>query len=303
MYRTSIIDKLEVLINIINKEPYMVHMIILFLILGIVLLCGTMLSKKRVKTIYISWYILMLLSIIIKYSNSLSSLLNYFMNNIVYELVFPNFIVYIGIFIISNIYVINSILTNKTNIYKAINVIMYIFMSYISFVLFNLITTNNINVYEELDIYSNSDITSLIELSMIIFSIWTILNIIYKIIYKVKRNTYNISYEPVNMDIISNIEVDNIEDNTTIDTNIEDNNIVVEDNITNNIVNPTLELELYDINDNTSFNSILNSIMSNSSLELLSKSIDNSNCSIDEYRILSNIIRNKYKNTIGKLNN
>lgn len=283
MIRTNIFDKLQVLINIVTNEPFMLIMLILYLFLAVVLLYSSKLSKKKAKMVFISWYIFMIATISLEYKDKLLGLIDYLINNIIYEFVFPNYLVFIIIFVITNIYVINSIISkNSTKIYKVINITMYSLTSFISFILFYLITKNNINVYNELDVYTNKDITSLIELTMIIFSIWTIINIIYKLVYRVclKNKDDELKYMPVNMNnTIYEEEVNYFAD--LVDSNPR-------------VINPNLEIELVKVNDdNMNFNTMINNVMSKNNLELL-KELDKHNYSVYEYKILANMLKNSY---------
>lgn len=283
MIRTNIFDKLQVLINIVTNEPFMLIMLILYLFLAVVLLYSSKLSKKKAKMVFISWYIFMITTISLEYKDKLLGLIDYLINNIIYEFVFPNYLVFIIIFVITNIYVINSIISkNSTKIYKVINITMYSLTSFISFILFYLITKNNINVYNELDVYTNNDITSLIELTMIIFSIWTIINIIYKLVYRVclKDKDDELKYMPVNMNnTIYEEEVNYFAD--LVDSNPR-------------VINPNLEIELVKVNDdNMNFNTMINNVMSKNNLELL-KELDKRNYSVYEYKILANMLKNSY---------
>ena len=283
MIRTNIFDKLQVLINIVTNEPFMLIMLILYLFLAVVLLYSSKLSKKKAKMVFISWYIFMITTISLEYKDKLLGLIDYLINNIIYEFVFPNYLVFIIIFVITNIYVINSIISkNSTKIYKVINITMYSLTSFISFILFYLITKNNINVYNELDVYTNNDITSLIELTMIIFSIWTIINIIYKLVYRVclKDKDDELKYMPVNMNnTIYEEEVNYFAD--LVDSNPR-------------VINPNLEIELVKVNDdNMNFNTLINNVMSKNNLELL-KELDKRNYSVYEYKILANMLKNSY---------
>lgn len=283
MIRTNIFDKLQVLINIVTNEPFMLIMLILYLFLAVVLLYSSKLSKKKAKMVFISWYIFMITTISLEYKDKLLGLIDYLINNIIYEFVFPNYLVFIIIFVITNIYVINSIISkNSTKIYKVINITMYSLTSFISFILFYLITKNNINVYNELDVYTNKDITSLIELTMIIFIIWTIINIIYKLVYRVclKDKDDELKYMPVNMNnTIYEEEVNYFAD--LVDSNPR-------------VINPNLEIELVKVNDdNMNFNTMINNVMSKNNLELL-KELDKHNYSVYEYKILANMLKNSY---------
>lgn len=283
MIRTNIFDKLQVLINIVTNEPFMLIMLILYLFLAVVLLYSSKLSKKKAKMVFISWYIFMIATISLEYKDKLLGLIDYLINNIIYEFVFPNYLVFIIIFVITNIYVINSIISkNSTKIYKVINITMYSLTSFISFILFYLITKNNINVYNELDVYTNSDITSLIELTMIIFSIWTIINIIYKLVYRVclKDKDDELKYMPVNMD------------NTIHDEEVNYFSDLVDS--TPRVINPNLEIELVKVNnDNMDFNTMINNVISKNNLELL-KELDKHSYSVYEYKILANMLKNSY---------
>ena len=174
---------------------------------------------------------------------------------------------------------------------------MYTITTFISFVLFNLITKNNINIYNELDIYTNSDIASLIELVMIIFSIWTIINILYKIIYKVyiENKKEDLKYVPVNMDVPVNMEVSvSTPVNMDITPKEEVNYFADLYDPTPRVINPKVEVELVKVNNDTmDLNTMINNITSANSIELL-KELDKLNYSSQDYKILANMLKNSY---------
>ena len=298
MIRTNILDKINVLINIVSKEQFMVLMLILYLFLALILLLCNKLTKKSAKRVLTYWYVFMLTTIAFEYKDKLSGLLDYLVNNIIYELVFPNYLVFIIIFVITNIYIVDSIINKKsTLVYKIINILMYTITTFISFVLFNLITKNNINIYNELDIYTNSDIASLIELVMIIFSIWTIINILYKIIYKVyiENKKEDLKYVPVNMDVPVNMEVSvSTPVNMDITPKEEVNYFADLYDPTPRVINPKVEVELVKVNNDTmDLNTMINNITSKNSIELL-KELDKLNYSSQDYKILANMLKNSY---------
>lgn len=298
MIRTNILDKINVLINIVSKEQFMVLMLILYLFLALILLLCNKLTKKSAKRVLTYWYVFMLTTIAFEYKDKLSGLLDYLVNNIIYELVFPNYLVFTIIFVITNIYIVDSIINKKsTLVYKIINILMYTITTFISFVLFNLITKNNINIYNELDIYTNSDIASLIELVMIIFSIWTIINILYKIIYKVyiENKKEDLKYVPVNMDVPVNMEVSvSTPVNMDITPKEEVNYFADLYDPTPRVINPKVEVELVKVNNDTmDLNTMINNITSANSIELL-KELDKLNYNSQDYKILANMLKNSY---------
>ena len=240
----------------------------------------------------------MLTTIAFEYKDKLSGLLDYLVNNIIYELVFPNYLVFIIIFVITNIYIVDSIINKKsTLVSKIINILMYTITTFISFVLFNLITKNNINIYNELDIYTNSDIAYLIELVMIIFSIWTIINILYKIIHKVyiENKKEDLKYVPVNMDVPVNMEVSvSTPVNMDITPKEEVNYFADLYDPTPRVINPKVEVELVKVNNDTmDLNTMINNITSANSIELL-KELDKLNYNSQDYKILANMLKNSY---------
>ena len=288
MIRTNILDKIKILINIISNEKFMILMLILYLFLAFILLLCSKLTKKSAKRVLTYWYIFMLTTIIFEYRDKLSGLLDYLVNNIIYELVFPNYLVFILIFVITNIYIVDSIINKNSNfIYKGINILMYTITTFISFILFYLITKNNINIYNELDIYTNSDIASLIELVMIIFSLWTIINIICKIIYKVHNKKDDLKYVPANMNVLGPTQVDIVpEEEVNYFADLYDPSP--------RVINPKVEVELVKVNKETmDLNTMINNITSKNSIELLKK-LDNLNYSSQDYKILANILKNSY---------
>ena len=122
MIRTNILDKINVLINIVSKEQFMVLMLVLYLLLALILLTCSKLTKKSAKKVLACWYTFMLTTIAFEYRDKLSGLLDYLVNNIIYELVFPNYLVFILIFVITNIYIVDSIINkNSTLVNKIIN--------------------------------------------------------------------------------------------------------------------------------------------------------------------------------------
>lgn len=292
MIRTNIIDKIEILINIISNEQFMLLMLVLYLFLAFILLACSKLSKKSAKKVLAGWYIFMLTTILFEYKDKLAGLLDYLVNNIIYELVFPNYLVFIIIFVITNIYIVDSIINKKsTKTYKIINILMYTITTFISFILFYLITKNNINIYDKLDIYTNNDIATIIELVMILFSIWTIVNILYKIIHKIylKNKKEDLKYAKVNIDTLAYTPI-----NMDINTYEEINYFADLYDPAPRVINPKIEVELVKVNnDMMNLNTMINNITSKNSIELLKK-LDELNYSAEDYKNLVNILKNSY---------
>lgn len=101
------------------------------------------------------------------------------MNNIFLFLFFPNLAVYVLVLIIINILIVRSTFSKKDSKFtKNINIIFFLLFQVIFYLIIDNVVKNNIDVYEQLSIYTNQDLLILIELSMQLFLLWVILLLI-----------------------------------------------------------------------------------------------------------------------------
>lgn len=183
MSQLSLIDKLKVVLSI-TKSNIFYPVIILFLILVSFLFITTNKNNaKESKKTYGLIYLVIFIIILIKYRASLSTMFDYMMNNLFIVFYFPNIAVYLSAIIITNIIMWISMFSSKTKLsLKIINSLIFSIIHYLFILILNIITTNNINVFEEQALYGNENLHSLIELSSNIFIIWLVFLVIYKII-------------------------------------------------------------------------------------------------------------------------
>lgn len=183
MIQVNIFEQLMTFFKIFSSNAYVVILSIASIIaLFILLLANKFKNKKITKILVILVYTLIFGTLIYFYHTEILKLLDYLMNNIFLLLFFPNLAVYVLVLIIINIIIIKSMLSDhgskSTNI---LNIIFFILFNVIFYLIIDNIIKNNINVYEQLSIYTNSDLLILIELSMKLFIIWILLLIIIKI--------------------------------------------------------------------------------------------------------------------------
>ena len=227
MVRTSILEKLEVIKDLIFDEPMLMIVFIAFIILGIALFAISFKDKRKYIKLYFLGYIFILLALIIEYNVDLYKILDYLINNIFYILIFPNVAVYGLVILISNILLLTGIFKEKTRkLFKIINVIFYSILGYLLFLILNIVIKDDIDVYSPASVYMNSNLSSLLQFSMILFLLWILILFICKISIKFKRknkakeqNTSKIS-EPV----VEKTDTDTMSLNTSQQ---EDNSSVV----------------------------------------------------------------------------
>lgn len=184
MIQTSILDQIILFFNIFMKQTN--KYIILGITIGIILLfilANKFKNKKITKVICFIIYVSIFGYLIYMYHGEILNLLDYLMDNLVRLLLFPNLAIYILVLVIVNIFIIKSTFSNKdSNFQKIINIIYFGLFNILFYLIVNNIITNQINVYEQLDIYTSQELLNLIVLNMKIFVIWLFTILIIKFI-------------------------------------------------------------------------------------------------------------------------
>ncbi len=191
MSKLSLFDKLGIFFNVAGESYW--SLIVLIILLGIGLIFSTTNKKniKRNKIIYIVFTITIIVSLLIGYSLSISKVFDNMMNNLFIAVYFPNLAIYFGAIITTSIILWISIFSYKTSeLIKKLNLIIYLIMHYLFGLLLYIIKVNKLDIFSSESIYSNTEATALIELSSIIFIIWILFLIIYKIILIILRKDY-----------------------------------------------------------------------------------------------------------------
>lgn len=187
MVELSLMERLKLIFNLIFSSPLF---LILLLGIAIMLVDSFIISKKNKKT-KVLYLIISILSIIILLQNYYNSLFNVFdtiAKNIVTIIYFPSVLEYIIIMLISLIIILVSIFSKKINKkIKFTNLLIFIIELFLFFLILDQITNNKVDLTNKISIYSNINLMALFELSIIIFAVWMIFLILYKIIYKLNH--------------------------------------------------------------------------------------------------------------------
>lgn len=208
MTNLSFIDKLNVLLKIMSSSEFYIIALVAIIILGVILLNTTKRKNKLVKILCLILSVILLAGIIYQYKDSLGSMLDYMMNNLFIVIYFPNLAIYVAAIVITNIIIWTSIFSKKVpNIIKYLNITIYCIITYILILILNIINKKGLNIFDQNSIYGNKDTQALIELTSVIFIVWILFLIIYKIIkphiMKSKKNVKKIknqklaNYKPV----------------------------------------------------------------------------------------------------------
>lgn len=193
MKYTTIIEKLKSFINIIANTDKIMYIIPAVILLGVILFTTSKMSDKMKKILYVITYVSVIGAVIYNYNKEILAFMDYLVELIVENILFPNLAVYILVLLVINVIVIKSIISKKTKLYvKNINITMFTLTQLFLCLIVDTILKNNINVYEKLTVYTNQNLLILIELSMQLFVIWlTVLATIKLIDYLITKSENN----------------------------------------------------------------------------------------------------------------
>ncbi len=183
MIQASLLDQIKTFFNILVNTKTL--WLIVIMVLGLVLLltlASKFHNKKITKVLYAIVYLGIFGTLIYFFHEEIFELFDYLIDNIFLFLFFPNLAVYILVLVVVNVIIIKSTFSEKDNkIIKVFNIIAFIVFDIIFYLIIDNVIKNDVNVYEQLSIYTNNDLLILIELSMKLFVVWLLVLIIIKI--------------------------------------------------------------------------------------------------------------------------
>ncbi len=199
MSKLSLLDKLMILLEVSKSSFWSIIILVLLIGLGVVFFTTNKKNATRNKKIYLVFVLFVVSLMLVLYYQSLANMFDYMMNNFFIAVYFPNLAIYFAAIIATNIILWISIFNFKTStIIKRINIVVYILLNYLLVLILGIINTEGLDVFTQESIYKNKQATALIELSSLVFAIWIIYLIIYKIIYTyIKKDTKNIMKQVV----------------------------------------------------------------------------------------------------------
>ena len=182
MLQLTLIEKLQILFDLILTSSFFIFLLIFTILVFIILLDSRNHKRKKITRYIRGIYALVFVSVIIKFHSSFLSIIDYLINNIFVIFYFPNIAIYAAMIIIINIIMLRSLFSNKNNSLRLLNIASYSIIMYLMLLVIYTITTQDLNVYDPISLYTNKNVLVLIEISNILFVIWMILLLINKIL-------------------------------------------------------------------------------------------------------------------------
>lgn len=191
MSKLSLFDKLRVLIELsASSRPYLIALGVL-MIFGIILSFTNKKNEKIIKVLYGIMTIVIAVVLIASYHSSLGNMFSYMMNHFFIAVYFPTIAIYLAAIIAMNIIVWVSIFSFKSSKQiRTLNISIYIIMNYLMALLLKVVNTNKLDIFDQASLYGNNEATSLIELSSLVFVVWIVFLILYKLILIYVRKDY-----------------------------------------------------------------------------------------------------------------
>ncbi|MBP5678955.1 MAG: hypothetical protein J6X28_03925 [Bacilli bacterium] len=191
MSKMSLFDKLGVLVDLSTKNQVYLIVLVVLLIFGTILSFTNKKNELFHKVLYFIMTVVMIAILVTSYHSSLGNMIQYMMNNFFIAVYFPNIAIYIAAIIAMNIITWISIFSYKSSKQiRVLNISIYIIMNYLLALLLKVINTNKLDIFDQASLYGNKEATALIELSSIVFVVWVIFLILYKIILIYIRKDY-----------------------------------------------------------------------------------------------------------------
>lgn len=184
----SLIEKINILMKLISSSSlFLVFSMIGISILIFFIICIAR-NKKINKWILLGTFLFIGVLILINYSGVIFNILDAIIDSVFKALYFPNLPIYTSILLISNICFIISIVSKKqTKLIKIIDLISSTILDFIFILIINVVSKYNINIYEEINLYTNSTLLVLLELSTGIFVSWILARLFQSAHSKLKK--------------------------------------------------------------------------------------------------------------------
>ena len=184
----SLIEKLKALMNLISSSPLFLFCCMLGVAVLILYLISIKKNKNINKWIFICIWIFLALILIFNYNTIILDLIDNLFDNLFSALYFPDLAVYIVILIISNFTFFYSVISKKlSKKNKVLNFISALIIDVLLIPIIDIVQKNNINIYEKLTVYSNTNLLILLELTSAIFTSWILISLLFKAYSKLKK--------------------------------------------------------------------------------------------------------------------
>ena len=248
MERVTFIESIIKILNLIASVPFFIEILVLSLFLLLILIFFYFRKSKKGKITCLIIYIVTLFLIPVSHLSFFANTLDKIIENYIEILYFPSCYVYIALLIITDVSILRKIINNvkskQRKWYQSFEFVYFFIFQFLFFLIIRTVISEKIDIFERAQLYGNTTLTSLIQISSYLFWIRIGVKGFLFIINKLSKNEPNINKDKIadNNKIILNTE-DGLrqfnnknESNISIDLNsnkVEPVNFIIETNNTN----------------------------------------------------------------------
>lgn len=261
MEKVTFLQSIIKVLNLIASIPFFIEILILTAFLLIIMIFFYFRKSKKGKITSLIIYFVTLLLLPISHFSFFVETLDKIVENFIAVIYFPSCYVYIATLLITDFSILRNVIKNTKDTkrgkwYQILNLVYFFLFQFLFFLIIRVVITNNIDIFTRSSLYSNTNLTSLIQISSYLFWIRMGIKLIIFIIDRLSKFSFNkkdkklIVSEPINNE-------NNLDNNSSQDLvkplTIEDKNIDINNTVSNNI----------NSNINTNINSNINSNFNN----------------------------------------
>lgn len=183
----SVVEKLKIIFSTIISTPLFLIASILGISLIVLMIIAFVKKVKIPKYVYFIGWGLVILFVGLKYSKIVPKLLDNLFDTIFKGLYFPSVGFYMFIIVITNIsFIVLAIQKTVRKSYKIVSGITSIIMNVLFIIVGGIMTKNKIDISDPINMYTNSTLLVLLQITMALFLIYVLIILFIRIYTKMK---------------------------------------------------------------------------------------------------------------------
>lgn len=183
----SVVEKLKIIFSTIISTPLFLIAAILGISLIALMIIAFVKKVKIPKYVYFIGWGLVILFVGLKYSKIVPKLLDNLFDTIFKGLYFPSVGFYMFIIVITNIsFIVLAIQKTVRKSYKIVSGITSIIMNVLFIIVGGIMTKNKIDISDSINMYTNSTLLVLLQITMALFLIYILIILFIRIYTKMK---------------------------------------------------------------------------------------------------------------------
>lgn len=194
MEEFTFFERITRVLSMFLSSSFFIALFIIGVITVIIFLVSNKIDKEKRPFLYIGIgfvYIIVAILVFVKYGSGIVLIGDAFIEKLFTVIYFPNIISYMCMLIISMLIMIYTILNKKySSFFRLCNLLSCLIIGLLTILIIDSIVTADINIYEKVSIYSNTNTMILIQSSMGVFTIWLSILIVNGIVNLITNRAF-----------------------------------------------------------------------------------------------------------------